>query len=82
LSLRKSHWRRQYTDALKLLETAEAIPHNLAEGKLQGAQDNDIFYLKATVAMKHLNQPGKANEFLQKAIHWLAAEPSAGRILQ
>jgi tetratricopeptide (TPR) repeat protein len=32
--------------ALQLLEAAEHYPENLGEGKLPGAQENDIFYLK------------------------------------
>lgn len=35
-----------YTAALDLLGQAEHYPHNLGEGKLYGAQENDIFYLK------------------------------------
>jgi tetratricopeptide (TPR) repeat protein len=35
-----------YAEVLSLLEQAERYPHNLGEGKLYGAQENDIFYLK------------------------------------
>jgi len=33
-----------YQQAVALLERAQTFPHNLGEGKLYGAQENDIFY--------------------------------------
>jgi tetratricopeptide (TPR) repeat protein len=35
----------QAKQALNYLERAQTYPHNLGEGKLYGAQENDIFYL-------------------------------------
>lgn len=35
----------KYADAVKLLEECLIYPHNLGEGKLYGAQENDFYYL-------------------------------------
>lgn len=53
-------------DALALLEQAETYPHNLGEGKLYGAQENDIFYLKGC-CYEGLNLSDLANRFFKKA---------------
>ncbi|MFT3739654.1 MAG: DUF5107 domain-containing protein [Breznakibacter sp.] len=37
---------KQYAGALQLLEETEAYPHNLGEGKLANAEENDIHYYK------------------------------------
>jgi tetratricopeptide (TPR) repeat protein len=34
----------EYAEAIRRLEQAQAYPHNLGEGKLYGAQENNIFY--------------------------------------
>jgi tetratricopeptide (TPR) repeat protein len=34
----------RYAEAIQLLEQAQVYPHNLGEGKLYGAQENNIFY--------------------------------------
>ncbi|HEY8935710.1 MAG TPA: tetratricopeptide repeat protein, partial [Cyclobacteriaceae bacterium] len=56
----------RYNDALELLEQAETYPHNLAEGKLYGAQENDIFYLKGC-CYEHLNVAEMSKTFFAKA---------------
>lgn len=56
----------KFSEALKLLEQAEKYPHNLAEGKLPGVQENDIFYLKGC-CYEEIGMPEKANEFFRKA---------------
>ena len=61
----------QYTEALSLLEAAEVYPHNLGEGKLYGAKENDIFYLKGC-CFEALGMAEKANEFFTKATHGLS----------
>lgn len=45
----------EYKNALSLLDAAENYPVNLGEGKLYGAQQNDIHYLKG-LAYEHLEQ--------------------------
>lgn len=58
--------RGEYANALQLLEAAEFYPHNLGEGKLFGAQENDIHYWKG-VAWEGLGDKEKAQEFYQMA---------------
>lgn len=48
--------------ALALLEAAEDYPPNLGEGKLPGAQENDILYWKG-VAYEQLGNREKANQY-------------------
>lgn len=48
-------------EAVKHLEAAQVYPHNLGEGKLFGAQENDIFYWLGC-AYSQLNQQEKAVE--------------------
>ncbi len=55
-----------FEHALTFLEQAEVYPHNLGEGKLYGAQENDIFYLKGC-CYEALDQPDSAQEFFTKA---------------
>ena len=54
-----------------MLEAAEVYPHNLGEGKLYGAKENDIFYLKGC-CLEALGMAEKANEFFTKATHGLS----------
>ncbi|SMO60124.1 DUF5107 domain-containing protein [Solitalea koreensis] len=53
-------------EALELLTQAENYPVSLGEGKLYGAQENDIHYLKG-LAYEQLNEKKKAEEYFQKA---------------
>lgn len=55
-----------YRTALQRLEEAENYPFNLGEGKLAGAQENDIHYWKG-VAYEQLNATEQATLFYQKA---------------
>ncbi|HEY1200564.1 MAG TPA: tetratricopeptide repeat protein, partial [Niastella sp.] len=64
-----------YEKAINCLEQAQVYPNNLGEGKLHGAQENDIFYWLA-VAHEGLGNKDKANTCLQKATQGLA-EPTA-----
>lgn len=41
--------RENYAEATKLLEECLVYPHNLGEGKLYGAQENDFYYLLGCV---------------------------------
>ncbi|GAA4729321.1 DUF5107 domain-containing protein [Flavisolibacter ginsenosidimutans] len=55
-----------FSKAIELLEQAQVYPHNLGEGKLFGAQENDIFYWMAC-AYEEMGNTKKANEFYAKA---------------
>ncbi|MFV0331167.1 MAG: DUF5107 domain-containing protein [Dysgonomonas sp.] len=57
---------KQYQEALKLLHETDTYPHNLGEGKLANAEENDIDYYKG-IAYKGLGDEQKAQLFLQKA---------------
>lgn len=50
--------RKEYDRALKLIEECYVYPHNLGEGKLPGAQENDFDYYKACI----LRETGHADE--------------------
>ncbi|WP_316789786.1 tetratricopeptide repeat protein [Pedobacter frigoris] len=49
---KKSLLEGAYEQALDFLSAAEEYPHNLGEGKLYGAQENDINYLKGCAYQK------------------------------
>ncbi len=57
---------REYEKALLLLAETEAYPHNLGEGKLANAEENDINYLKG-LACRALGREEEAVLYLQKA---------------
>jgi tetratricopeptide (TPR) repeat protein len=63
-----------YVEALALLEAAETYPHNLGEGKLYGAQENDIFYLKGC-CYEGLGQAAQAEGYFRKTTQGLS-EPA------
>ena len=52
--------------ALAYLSATEKYPHNLGEGKLYGAQENDINYLKALV-YEQIGETGEAKHFFELA---------------
>lgn len=62
-------------EAITLLEQAQVYPHNLGEGKLYGAQENDVFYWLGC-AYESLGQTDKATALFMKATTGLA-EPGA-----
>jgi len=64
-----------YAEAIALLEQAQVYPYNLGEGKLFGAQENDIFYWLGC-AFEGLQQQESARNYFQKATIGLN-EPSA-----
>ena len=49
---------KAYPEALALIEACFTYPHNLGEGKLYGAQENDFNYYKGCI----LEQMGKQSE--------------------
>lgn len=55
-----------YTEALSLLEDARVYPHNLGEGKLYGAQENDLDYWTGCVYSK-LGDTEKAEQCWERA---------------
>jgi tetratricopeptide (TPR) repeat protein len=55
-----------FEEALLLLQKATVYPENLGEGKLYGAQENDIHYWMGCVYEK-LNEPELAKEYWLKA---------------
>ncbi|MEP6682871.1 MAG: DUF5107 domain-containing protein [Parafilimonas sp.] len=57
---------RRFDEALSLLNAARIYPDNLGEGKLYGAQENDLDYLTAC-AYEGLNINKKATDFYQQA---------------
>ncbi|WP_242693451.1 DUF5107 domain-containing protein [Sabulibacter ruber] len=76
LELAKENMRAgKYREAIEQLEQAQVYPHNLSEGKLPGAQENDIFYLLGC-AYEETEEADKAREFFQKATVGLS-EPGA-----
>lgn len=62
-------------EAVEKLELAQRYPENLGEGKLPGAQENDVFYWLGC-AYQEMNKPHLAKEFWEKATIGLS-EPSA-----
>lgn len=61
--------------AIDFLEKAQTYPHNLGEGKLYGALENDIFYWLACAYEESGDAP-KAKEFFEKATKG-SSEPTA-----
>lgn len=55
-----------FKEAIKLLERAQIYPENLGEGKLPGAQENDLFYWLGC-AYEGLNSEIEAKQFWEKA---------------
>lgn len=64
-----------FHSAISKLEKAQCFPENLGEGKLYGAQENDIFYWLGC-AYYHLDDSEQAKKFWEKASRGLS-EPSA-----
>jgi tetratricopeptide (TPR) repeat protein len=64
-----------YDTAIEFLKEAQTYPDNLGEGKLPGAQENDIHYWLG-VAFEKKNNLEEANNWWKKAIQGLE-EPAA-----
>ncbi|WP_158796452.1 DUF5107 domain-containing protein [Pedobacter sp. L105] len=65
----------RYDEAILKLQMAQSYPANLGEGKLYGAQENDIFYWLGC-AYQGLNNKEESTLYWQMATHGLS-EPSA-----
>lgn len=57
---------KEYNKALQLIDECFIYPHNLGEGKLQGAQENDFNYYKGCI-LQAMGQNNEAQIFFQKA---------------
>lgn len=76
VEMAKKHIKKQeWNEAIEKLKKAQVYPVNLGEGKLFGAQENDIFYWLGA-AYQGLGQEDMAEEFFRKASSGLS-EPSA-----
>jgi tetratricopeptide (TPR) repeat protein len=71
---KKAITEKDYNKALSHLEATNQYPHNLGEGKLFGAQENDINYWKGC-ACYGLGEENNAKEYWQRASIGLS-EPS------
>jgi tetratricopeptide (TPR) repeat protein len=58
--------RKDYAEALRLLNETDSYPHNLGEGKLANAEENDIDYYKG-LALRGLGDEAAALLSLRKA---------------
>ncbi|MFT5195039.1 MAG: tetratricopeptide (TPR) repeat protein [Cellvibrionaceae bacterium] len=65
----------EHLRAIEKLQQAQSYPHNLGEGKLYGAQENNIFYYLG-VAHAGLNEQGQAQGYFAQAAVGLS-EPSS-----
>jgi tetratricopeptide (TPR) repeat protein len=66
----------RHADAPPLLEQAQIYPHNLGEGKLHGAQENNIFYYLGC-AFEELEEDERAQDYFTKAATGLSEPTSA-----
>ena len=67
--------KRNYHEAIDLLNRTRAYPENLGEGKLEGTSENDIDYWTG-LAYSKIGKENKAVQFLEKATKG-PSEPSA-----
>ncbi len=65
-----------FAEAVRLLEQARSYPENLGEGKLYGAQENEILYWLG-MAHEQLGETGKAQDYWQQASKGLTQVSSA-----
>ena len=73
---RESIERGRYEEAIQFLERAQNYPINLGEGKLFGAQENDIFYYLGC-AVEGLGEWEMAEEWFERATDGLSEPASA-----
>lgn len=64
------------SEAAELLFKAQKYPHNLGEGKLAGAQENNIFYWLGCAGVE-LQQPDEAVHWFEQATQGLSEPASA-----
>lgn len=63
---KKAFEKGKYESCIQLIDEASKYPHNLGEGKLPGAQENDLLFFKGWCYEK-LELPELANEFYRLA---------------
>jgi tetratricopeptide (TPR) repeat protein len=73
---RRAMERGDQAGAIELLERAQAYPHNLGEGKLPGAQENQIFY-ELGRAYEGLGDQARAQGAYERAATGLSEPTSA-----
>jgi tetratricopeptide (TPR) repeat protein len=73
---RKAFDNGAFAEAVRLLEQARNYPENLGEGKLYGAQENEILYWLG-MAHEQLGETGKAQDYWQQASKGLTQVSSA-----
>jgi len=66
---------KQYEQALLLIDECYIYPHNLGEGKLQGAQENDFDYYKGCI-LQAMGKEQEAVHYFEKASTGIC-EPAA-----
>jgi tetratricopeptide (TPR) repeat protein len=66
----------RYPEAVSLLEEAQEYPHNLGEGKLAGARENDIFYWLGE-ANRRMGRQAEATAFFLRATEGASAPAAA-----
>lgn len=63
---KKAMAEKQFDVAIRLLHEIDSYPHNLGEGKLTIAEENDLNYYKG-IAYRGIGNESKAKEYLVKA---------------
>lgn len=59
---------KRFSEAIQLLKETEIFPHNLGEGKLKNAEENEVYYYKG-LAYKGLNDEKNATKnFIQATL--------------
>ncbi|HWB94157.1 MAG TPA: tetratricopeptide repeat protein, partial [Puia sp.] len=66
----------EYDAAVALLEKTQEYPHNLGEGKLAGARENDVFYWLG-IAFERMSQPAAAKSCFIRATEGDSAPAAA-----
>ncbi|MDP2890523.1 MAG: DUF5107 domain-containing protein [Bacteroidota bacterium] len=61
---------KNFKEVIDLLTKAREYPHNLGEGKLHGAQENELLYILG-LAYEGLNETETANAYFNEASHGL-----------
>ncbi|MCR4940228.1 MAG: DUF5107 domain-containing protein [Treponemataceae bacterium] len=62
----QAYGKGEYAEAIEMLKKALIFPHNLGEGKLEGAKDNNIYYYLG-LCEKALGHSEQAQAYLERA---------------
>ena len=63
---KEGYLNKEYVKALEYLDATNQYPHNLGEGKLYGAQENDVAYLRGLVYEK-MGDADTAKHYFEQA---------------